>query len=563
VTKADLVAYWKLDETARTTVTDSSGNGHNGTLVGGLSFDSSSVEGVIDKALHLTGAKGASIHADSVSVPTSAFTFSLWFNPDSDQDSSSDKWYLMCWGGDEEPFGEKPLYEFNEDERGTLRLCIGIVGKEQYKLETKTNSWKAFTWYHLVATFDGTDVKLYVNGALEDSANQPGTHHASSKVCFGSKYDGEHPFEGRLDDIRIYSHALTADEITGLYRVYPALHTLRSDVAEAEDIIQQKPKEAIVFLEKKITELEKWREKNPNRNRLYAKQISKEISFDLYFELAKAKKAAGFASKDVDAAYERLIELGIRHSSNEGTKAEGMIDQNGPLGRVVRQTCSECKVKNDWPRTQRLLDTVFAGVKNPGPWAIFVESCLDDKSSECQKRFSEYLDNNPGLKVERDRTLAERYVATEKYLEAAQLYQILVNSGDSKDDKGLFEFQLCKNLFLAGQYRDAIPQLETFVANDKDIAQSKVIRAMVMKFQCHSKLGEFDKAASACFNAMMEYPEAEEMPEIIFCMGYCHMLLRDFEQAADALNVVVQDYPESAYASKARNHLMRIKTMTE
>jgi hypothetical protein len=54
---------------------------------------------VIDKALHLTGAEGASIHADSVSVPASAFTFSLWFNLDSDQDSSGNKWYLMFWGG--------------------------------------------------------------------------------------------------------------------------------------------------------------------------------------------------------------------------------------------------------------------------------------------------------------------------------------------------------------------------------------------------------------------------------------------------------------------------------
>jgi hypothetical protein len=53
-------------------------------------------------------------------------------------------------GGDEDTLGNKPLYEFNEDETGTIRLCIGIVGKEQYKLETKTNSWKAFTWYHLV-----------------------------------------------------------------------------------------------------------------------------------------------------------------------------------------------------------------------------------------------------------------------------------------------------------------------------------------------------------------------------------------------------------------------------
>jgi TolA-binding protein len=86
---------------------------------------------------------------------------------------------------------------------------------------------------------------------------------------------------------------------------------------------------------------------------------------------------------------------------------------------------------------------------------------------------------------------------------------------------------------------------------------------MVMKFKCHTKLSEFDEAASVCFNLMIDYPEAAEMPEVIFCMGYCHMLLRDFEQAADAFNIVVQDYPESTYATKARTYLTRIKTMTE
>jgi tetratricopeptide (TPR) repeat protein len=562
VARTALVAHWKLDETSGTTARDSSGNWHSGTLRGDLSFNSNSVEGVIGRALHLTGAEHMSIRADSVSLPTSAFTICLWFNPDSDQDSSGNKWYLMYWGGDEETLGNKPLYEFNEDEKGTIRLCVGVAGKEQYKLETRTNSWKAFTWYHLVATFDGAEVKLYVDGTLEDAANQRGTHYASSKVCFGSRYDGDGPFKGKLDDIRIYSRSLTADEIGQLHmlrlRMPPAFRgTLENAKATLNE---QGPKEAIVFLEEKIAGIEQWIEENPDRYVLGAR----ELVLKLLLQLAAAREAAGLPSKDVDSTYDRAIELGIRHSSNEGLTAEGMVGQHEPLARLVRNICRDCEAKNNWPRAQRLLDTLFAAVKYPGAWAIFVESCLDDKSSEWAKKFSEYFDNDLRLKVERDRTLAERYVAAEKYLEAAQLYQIIVDSGYSGDDKRLFEFELCKNLFLAGKYRNAIPRLETFVANNNtDIARSQVIRAMVMKFQCHTKLSEFDKAASACFDLMMDYPEAEEMPEVIFCMGYCHMLLRNFEQAADALNLVVQDYPESTYASKARTYLTRVKSMTE
>jgi tetratricopeptide (TPR) repeat protein len=554
-----MVGHWELDETRGAIARDSSGNGHNGMLMGDLSFNSNSVEGVIGRALHLTGTEDMSIRADSVFVPTSAFTVSLWFTPDSDQDSTGNKWYLMYWGGDEETSGNKPLYEFNEDERGTIRLCIGIVGKQQYKLETKTNSWKAFTWYHLVATFDGAEVKLYVNGTLEDAANQRGTHYASSEVCFGSKYNGDNPFKGKLDDIRIYNRGLSADEIGQLYmlRMPPVF---RGTLEKAKAILnEQGPKEAIVFLEEKIAEIGQWIEKNPDKYVL----APNELVLELLLQLAAAKEAAGLPSKDVDSTYDRAIELGIKHSLNEGLIAEGMVCQYDPLARLVCNICRDCEAKNNWPRAQKLLDILFARAENPGVWAIFVESCLDDKSSEWSKKFFGYFDDNLRLAVERDRTLAERYIAAKKYVEAAQLYQIIVDSGYSGDDKRVFEFQLCKNLFLGGKYREVIPRLETFAANDKEITRRQVIRALVMKFQCHTKLSEFDKAASTCFDLMMNYPEAEEMPEIVFCMGYCQMLLRNFEQAADALNIVVQDYPQSAYAGKAQTYLTRIKSVTQ
>jgi hypothetical protein len=45
VVNAGLVGHWELDETSGTIVHDSSGNGHHGTLLGGLSFDSNSVGG--------------------------------------------------------------------------------------------------------------------------------------------------------------------------------------------------------------------------------------------------------------------------------------------------------------------------------------------------------------------------------------------------------------------------------------------------------------------------------------------------------------------------------------
>ncbi|MHC4478403.1 MAG: LamG-like jellyroll fold domain-containing protein [Planctomycetota bacterium] len=339
VTNADLVAHWPLDETSGTTAGDSSGRGHDGVLKGGLSFDQRSVEGKIGKALHLTGAEGAAIFADSVSVPTSAFTVSLWFNPDSDLDQGSGKFYLMYWAGSVEDSGTKPLYEFNEDERGTMRLCVQNDGAEQHKLETKKNSWKASTWYHLVATFDGNYAKLYVDGILEDSASQPGTHGASSRVCFGGRHDGQYPFRGKFDDIRIYDQALSADEISMLkWPADPALKELIDAVQQGEAMIKEKgAKKAIAFLEKKITESERWRERNPDKVQLLVGVVT-----ELSLQLVKAKEAAGFPKKDIVDGYKHLIESGKLSLASYTSALAGLYDNTSAdeyqsiLGAIVQ-----------------------------------------------------------------------------------------------------------------------------------------------------------------------------------------------------------------------------------
>lgn len=76
-------------------------------------------------------------------------------------------------------------------------------------------------WYHLVMTFDGTFTKFYVNG------NLVGTDTALIIPAGGEWFVGSHrnsqsstflkSFNGRIDDIGVWSRALTQAEISGLY----------------------------------------------------------------------------------------------------------------------------------------------------------------------------------------------------------------------------------------------------------------------------------------------------------------------------------------------------------
>src|SRR6185503_4871796 len=71
---------------------------------------------------------------------------------------------------------------------------------------------------HVAATYDGTDIRLYINGVQEGS--KPGIAIVANNTNLGI---GAEPattvinfFQGALDDVRIYNRALTLAEIQAL-----------------------------------------------------------------------------------------------------------------------------------------------------------------------------------------------------------------------------------------------------------------------------------------------------------------------------------------------------------
>jgi hypothetical protein len=84
-------------------------------------------------------------------------------------------------------------------------------------VSTTTNSWTAGTWYHIAGTYDDFKLKIYVNGILQNTLCQQGTQRATSGFYFGNGSGSwSVPFDGKIDDVRIYDSALSADEIANL-----------------------------------------------------------------------------------------------------------------------------------------------------------------------------------------------------------------------------------------------------------------------------------------------------------------------------------------------------------
>jgi hypothetical protein len=70
------------------------------------------------------------------------------------------------------------------------------------------------TWAHLAATFDGTNLRLYVNGTLVATRPASGSIvQSASPLQIGGASTINSWFQGRIDEVRLYNRALTAQEI--------------------------------------------------------------------------------------------------------------------------------------------------------------------------------------------------------------------------------------------------------------------------------------------------------------------------------------------------------------
>lgn len=72
-----------------------------------------------------------------------------------------------------------------------------------------------FNWHHYVVTYDGTDIRLYVDGAFKTVTNHPG-NASSFDVNMILGYNGALYWKGKLDEIKIFNKLLTAEEILQL-----------------------------------------------------------------------------------------------------------------------------------------------------------------------------------------------------------------------------------------------------------------------------------------------------------------------------------------------------------
>jgi len=205
-------ADWKLDEpSGATAFADASGNGNSGAC--GSACPTLGAAGEVGTAASFNDTSQIVV-PDSPSLRLNQFTIALWVFPTQEK---SDYQLLVAKEDSSAANRNYGLYIVPN----SLRVRYSVwAGDCTTKLAANSSSQMALNaWNYVVFTYDGATAELYLNGVLDSvSPISLGTLcQAAVPVKIGRETSVFLPFSGTLDDIQIYSKALTTAEAEMLF----------------------------------------------------------------------------------------------------------------------------------------------------------------------------------------------------------------------------------------------------------------------------------------------------------------------------------------------------------
>ena len=189
------IAYWPLDEKAGSLVAKDIVGNHDATLSGTASFG---VAGVAGTAFQIATSGPSLDVADAIQFTGEApYTFECWAIP-----TYVDQYQNVI----QRRAGDNGYVLYFRD--------TGSVQLEQIWMGGIRGGWfdgpKATKFVHVVATFDGTTLRLYVDGVQSTTTYQA----SGGPAAFGGGTNIGGGYARVLDELAVYDHALTPDRVT-------------------------------------------------------------------------------------------------------------------------------------------------------------------------------------------------------------------------------------------------------------------------------------------------------------------------------------------------------------
>ncbi len=202
-----MVAWWKLDEKSGGVAADSSWNNCAGTLIGNPKWQPKG--GKFSGALEFDGnGEYIRIGNESIFDFTNEISVAAWVNIT----SVPELWTAIVTKGNSawrlSTYRDQRKFHFNVT--GYSRVYSHVHGEKEV-----ANG----QWHHVCGTYDGAYVRLYIDGVEDPASRFNGSYSGpitsnDYNVCIGENSERRGRYwHGMIDDVRIYSYALSQQEI--------------------------------------------------------------------------------------------------------------------------------------------------------------------------------------------------------------------------------------------------------------------------------------------------------------------------------------------------------------
>lgn len=194
-TRADagLVGWWKLDDVG---CRDSSGYGNHGALTGSIVV----AEGIVANALQWDASGGDVVNVGASELLTGVpFTYTIWIRPT----GATTRTILAGVSGSHQQFRIVSTGQMQFVKQGSAVIA------------SSTANAGNDVWNFIALSYSAAgDYAFYLNGTAAGSGNSVQTFVNSATLIGEIPWQ---PFNGRIDDLRIYNRSLSATEIKTLY----------------------------------------------------------------------------------------------------------------------------------------------------------------------------------------------------------------------------------------------------------------------------------------------------------------------------------------------------------
>jgi len=213
-----LWAYYPLNGSTN----DATGNNHVLALQNGARL-SYNTWGDDNGAIELDGINDYGIIQDGSVFPATNFSVSMFVMPRQNkglffgkQDYSTAKGASFNVGIDNPTHGNVARFSITENQS---QICSQAPTNGLVLLNSKP--FYSYAWYHVVMSFNNGVMKFYINGALIGTRQisfQKITACQNGQFILGSWWSGDaNAFDGKLDEIRIYTRAISDQEVKYLF----------------------------------------------------------------------------------------------------------------------------------------------------------------------------------------------------------------------------------------------------------------------------------------------------------------------------------------------------------